>query len=414
MSDERQDIEARLGLGPGGHRRRYLWALAALLMLGLGAWWWLQGQDESRKGPLFATTLVLRGDLTVTVTATGTVEPTNVVDISSELSGTLAEVLVDFNDTVAEGQLLARLDTSTLEAQVAVRRASLRAAIASVSRAEASLDEAQTNYDNARQLYERGVGSNTAYITAAAVLARARADLEVAQADVELAEANLEAAETELGKACICSPIDGVVLNREADTGQIVATSLQASTLFTIAEDLSSMELQVAVDEADIGRLAIGNPATFTVDAYDERTFPAVIATIRYAPTTLDGVVTYIATLEVDNTDLALRPGMTATAEIVVNEITDALLIPNAARRFQPRQAAEASGGGGGLLGLILPRPPGGASVAGATNTVWVLRGGAAVEVEIEPGDSDGSHTEIRGGELSEGDLVITRQLGET
>lgn len=412
MSERQQEIEAVLGLGRPRHRWMW-WALAAVLVLGGSGAWYL-AQRGAGGGVAYATQAAVRGDLVVTVTATGSVEPTNMVDISSELSGMLKEVLVDFNDQVEAGQVLARLDTANLEARVAVQRANLRAAEARVARAEATLNEVETNFNTSRQLDERGVTSRQSLDSARAALDRARADLEIAVADVALSNANLRLAETELAKACICSPITGVVLDRQADTGQIVAASLSAPVLFTVAEDLTRMELQVAVDEADIGRLEIGNAATFTVDAYDNRSFPAEIARIRYAPQTAEGVVTYLATLDVDNSHLALRPGMTATADIVVNKVNDTLLVPNVALRFRPVVAVDEDedGGGSGLLGLIMPRRPGLPDAPRAADAVWVLRAGQPVEVPIEPGDSDGQLTEIRSGALAEGDLVIIGQDG--
>ncbi|MFA5538636.1 MAG: efflux RND transporter periplasmic adaptor subunit [Gemmobacter sp.] len=418
MNDRKHEIETALGIGAGRTRRWRGWALsglAAAAALGLGYLVFFGGEGD---GPGYVTQPATRGDIVVTVTATGSVEPTNMVDISSELSGTLAEVLVDFNDAVQAGQVLARLNTDNLEARVEVQRAALRAAEAGVARAQANLGEAQTNFQTAFELDERGAATRQNLNTARAALDRALAEREVAEADVALSGANLRLAETELAKACICSPINGVVLDRQADAGQIVAASLQAPVLFSVAEDLTRMELRVAVDEADIGRLAPGNPASFTVDAHDDRVFTAGIATIRYAPAVVDGVVTYLATLDVDNTDLALRPGMTATAEITVHRVTDALVVPNAALRFRPVQTdadAGVAGGGdsrSGLLGLIMPRGPARTEVPRAARSVYVLRDGAAVAVAVEPGDTDGRLTEIRGGDLAEGDPVIIGQDG--
>jgi HlyD family secretion protein len=415
MADRAQDIEATLGIRPGGQGKWRRWLMVAMLGVGMLGAGYLLLAGRGPAVPTYSTQAAVRGDLVVTVTATGSVEPTNMVDVSSELSGTLVEVLVDYNDVVQAGQVLARLDTANLEARVSVQRAALRSAEAGVARARANLDEAQILYDTTLELDRRGATSHQSLVSARAALDRALAGLEVAEADVALSTANLQLAETELSKACICSPIDGVVLDRRADAGQIVAASLSAPVLFSIAEDLTRMELHVAVDEADIGRLATGNPATFTVDAYDQREFPARIATIRYAPEVVDGVVTYLATLHLDNSDLLLRPGMTATAKIVVKEAEDALLVPNAALRFRPPQATTDSGEndtGSGLLGLLMPRRPAEAPVPRPGRTVWVLRDSVAVEIEVEPGDTDGQVTEIRAGGLVEGDRVIVAQDG--
>ena len=413
MSDtsKQTEIEATLGLGAGrrrGRAGRWLWLLV-VAVLAAGGWWWWQGAQGGSDGPVYRTTAVTRGDITITVTATGTVEPTNVVDISSELSGTLAEVMVDFNDTVTKGQALARLDTAKLEAQVRVQEANVKAAEAQVQSATATLGEATSAYQRAKALDERGVAAHQDLTEAKATLDRALAQVQVANADRALAAANLELSRTELEKACICSPINGVVLDRQADTGQIVAASLSAPTLFTVAEDLTQMEVQVAVDEADIGHLAPGNEAKFTVEAYDERVFEAKIIRILYAPETVDGVVTYSATLSLANPDLALRPGMTATAEITVAEEKDRMLVPNAALRFAPAVEEESSGGSG-LLGMIMPRPPSDGNGTVSPRTVWVLRDGAAVELPVETGASNGKQTIVTGEGLAVGDLVITGQ----
>jgi len=219
--------------------------------------------------------------------------------------------------------------------------------------------------------------------------------------------------ETNLAKACICSPISGIVLQRNVDPGQTVAASLQAPVLFTIAEDLRQMELQVNVDEADVGNVRPGQQASFTVDAYSDRKFPASIRDVRFASETVQGVVTYKAVLNVDNSELLLRPGMTATAEIKAIEIANALVVPNAALRFSP--PAGDAGQKRTLLQRILPgRPQFRAAskreVASADRTLYVLRDGAAVEVRVRTGASDGKFTEIVSGEIKEGDALIVSQ----
>jgi len=345
------------------------------------------------------------------VTATGTIEPTNLVEISSELSGTMEAVLVDFNDTVTAGQVLASLDTTQLEAQLAVQEASHAAASARLLSAEASLVEAKSSFEIATQLDERGVTSVANLTSAQAALARAQANVAIAQADQNLTLAQLEAQKAELGKACICSPINGIVLQRNVDEGQIVAASFSAPVLFTIAEDLSKMELQVDVGEADIGRIAVGDRASFSVDAYDDQSFPALISLVRYSSEIVDGLVTYKAILSIDNEALLLRPGMTATADITVAEYSDVLVVPNAALRFAPPQIAqegtEDEASGGGFLALLIPSGFGDDGRVRSDRTVWVLREGVAVEVPVEKGDTDGRMTRILSGDITVGDLVI-------
>ncbi|MCV2880751.1 efflux RND transporter periplasmic adaptor subunit [Actibacterium sp. XHP0104] len=412
MGAPREKIEKTLQIGR--HRRRWpVWlrwglgvgalGLVALVMLGRG------GEDAVR----YLTEEARRGPLSVTVSATGTVEPTNLVEVSSELSGTLAEVLVDHNDPVAVGQVLARLDTRKLQAEVDVRRAALIAAEARVEQAQTTLDEAYDNFATAEELETRGVTSHQALVAARAAYLRANAALQIADADRALAEATLDLTRADLEKAVILSPIKGVILERDADAGQIVASALSAPTLFTIAEDLASMELRVDVDEADIGLVGVGNRAVFTVDAYDDESFPARITLIRYAPESTEGVVTYKAVLSIDNSHLRLRPGMTATADIIVQELDDVLMVPNAALRFVPPASASGEGGekGSGLLGLLVPDPPGGDTPEGGYgNSLWVLRDGQPVLVKVTTGLSDGRYTVVLSGELAEGDLVITDQ----
>jgi HlyD family secretion protein len=410
MADKKSEIEATLGVG--GHRHpipRWVYYIAAVVVLGAGLYWW-NTEAATRRAVSYQTEAVSRADLRVTVTATGSIEPTNLVEISSELSGTMKKVLVDYNDTVSAGQLLAQLDTTQLEAQLAVQKASHAVAEAQVASAKASLLEAELNYDTIRKLDERGVTTRTNMNAAEAQLARAKADLARATANMDLTKAQLDAQQAELDKACICSPIKGLVLQRNVDEGQIVAAMLSAPILFTIAEDLTKMELQVDVSEADIGRVAPGELATFTVDAYDDQTFPAVISMVRYASETIDGLVTYKAILSIDNAALMLRPGMTATADIIVAEHEDALVVPNAALRFAPPQVVDDSDDnkakGGGLLGLLIPSRDD-ANTAGSTRTVWVLRDGVAIEVPVEKGDTDGQMTRILSGDIAEGDRVI-------
>lgn len=416
MNAPSRDIEAALGLNRPNHRR---WTRAVLL-LGVvvalaGSGWWLLGGPAPEAVP-YAAEPATRAPLTVTVVATGTVEPTNLVEISSELSGAVREVLVDSNDSVRVGQPLAQLDTSKLDAQIAHSRAALAVRLARVAEAEATLAEAREQHARIVSLTDRAVATAQALEQAVAALRRAEAALAVARADVDVARADLKLDETNLAKACICAPIDGVVLERNVDVGQVVAASFQAPVLFTIAEDLRQMELRVDVDEADMGRVATGQTALFTVEAYPGRSFPAAIAEVRYAPKTVDGVVTYEAVLTIDNADLSLRPGMTATAEITVAHVPDALTVPNAALRFAPPPEAEGeSRSGAGLLGLILPRRSASPSPVAVQppdpegwRTLWRLSDGKAEPVRVRAGESDGLRTEIVEGPLAPGDAVIT------
>jgi HlyD family secretion protein len=417
---DRPDIKKVIGVGKTqGRTRRMLLAGLAIVLLGLAGWYWI-AQSSQGDAQTYLTAEIERGDLTVTVTATGTVEPTNLVEISSELSGTVRAVNVDHNDTVTVGQVLAQLDTDKLEASLARSRAALDSKLARVAEAEATVAETKEQYDRIKELAVRKVVSVQSLQAAAAGQARAEAGVALARADVKVAEADLRMEETNLTKACICSPINGVVLTRNVDVGQIVASSLQAPVLFTIAENLAQMELRVDIDEADVGTVRVGQKASFTVEAYQGRTFPAEIAELRYAPQTVDGVVTYQAILSIDNSAGLLRPGLTATANITVEQIPDALLVPNAALRFAPPVEVEQKSSGGGLLGLIMPRRPGGPAeasneaAADGSRTLWVLRDGTAVAVPVRTGATDGLKTAIVEGDVAPGDAAITDQTDGT
>ncbi|MEW6367122.1 MAG: efflux RND transporter periplasmic adaptor subunit [Acidobacteriota bacterium] len=371
--------------------------------------------------PQFHTEEVTRGDLTVTVSATGNLQPTNQVDVGSEVSGLIESVLVDDNDRVKTGQVLARLDISKLRDAVVNMRAALSSAEAHVLQAVASLQEAQANLTRLRRLAELTGGmvpSKSDLETAETTAARAAAEEASARAAVEQARASLSSAETNMAKASIRSPVDGIVLARQIEPGQTVAASFQAPVLFTLAEDLSQMELQVDVDEADVGQVREGQSATFTVDAYPNRTYPASITRVGYGSQTKDGVVSYKAVLTVNNDDLSLRPGMTATAEITTVRRSGVLLVPNASLRFTPpEEAAGRSKRSGSLVSNLLPRPPGAVSKPAndksGAQKVWVLRDGQPVAVPVTVGCTDGRLTEITGGELRPGMMTITESVGE-
>ena len=401
-------------------RRPGLWIAAALLLAagaGLSVW---QLQSAKNAAPVFVTETVSQGKLTLTVSANGTLQPTRSVSIGSELSGTVKRVLVDVNDQVKKGQVLVELDTAKLADQVARSRATLASGVAKVALAAATVKEAQSSLarlEEVARLSGGKVPSQTELDTARATLERAKASEASARADVDDARAAASTDETNLSKASIRAPMDGVILTRSVEPGYAVAASLQAVTLFTVAESLSQLKLQVNVDEADVGSVKVGQKASFTVSAYPSRNYPATITRVAYGSTTTDNVVTYITYLDVDNADLSLRPGMTASSTITATERSHVLLVPNTALRFTPSAAGTgaAAKSGGGIVSSLLPRMPGNAAkkTAGGTGTsrqVWVLRDGAAVAVPVTTGISDGRMTEITGGALQAGALVITDQ----
>lgn len=418
--------------GPPWWRRPLPWIVLILAAgFAAGAWYWY-ARVPAASMPTFVTEPVTRGNLRVSVTANGTLQPTRTVSVGSELSGTVARVLVDVNDHVKKGQVLVELDTSKFSDLVTRSRATLAAATAKVAQADATVKEAQGNLarlEEVQRLSGGKVPSPAEIDTAHATLDRARADANAARAQVTDAQAALASDVTNLGKAAIKSPIDGVVLTRAVDPGNAVAASLQAVTLFTIGEDLRKMKLQVNVDEADVGMVSIGQNATFTVAAYPSRHFPAKITRVAYGSTTTDNVVTYITYLEVDNPDLLLRPGMTATATINATERNDVLLVPNTALRFTPvpsrapgsgeAPVGAAKGGGGGIVGSLMPRRPSAgprsASPAGrgggaGPRQVWVVKEGQPVAVAVRAGLTDGRMTEISSPDLAPGTPVIVDQ----
>lgn len=441
------DLQALLGgdAPRRWYRRTSLWlGVAALALAGAGLYAW-QLQKQASAAPVYVTEEVKKGNLTLSVSANGTLQPTRLVTIGSELSGTVRQVMVDVNDKVKKGQVLVELDTAKLDAQVLRSRASLASAQARQAQAAATTKEAVAGLSRLEEVARLSGGkvpSASELDAGRATLDRARADEASARATVDDARAALSTDETSLSKASIRSPIDGVVLTRTVEPGNAVAASLQAVTLFTVAEDLTRLRLDVSVDEADVGSLQVGQKASFTVSAYPSRRYPATVTRVSFGSTKTDNVVTYITWLEVNNTDMSLRPGMTAASTITSTERNDVLLVPNTALRFTPAQAAGTAAGdpagapgapsakpasaqGGGILGQLMPRMPrqGGSRRAGAgaggppgedaaskTRQVWVLKDGTAQPLLVRVGISDGRMTEVTGEGVEPGMAVITDQ----
>lgn len=381
---------------------RWLIAAAAVLAAGILAWLTL-GQGDSYS---YTTQKAVTGDLTVVVTATGTMQPISKVDVSTPISGIVRKVNVDYNSVVRRDDVLAEIDMDTYKASLASARAKLAVANANVAKAKAAADAAVTTYERQSALFNRGVLSAQSLEDTRLTMDANAAALLAVEAEVLVAEADLQLAQTNLARATITSPIDGIVLTREIDEGATVAASLAAPVLFTIAGDLRQMEAQVDVDEADIGNVAVGQSATFTVDAYPDRSFPAEITDIRVVSETINDVVTYKALLKVDNAELLLRPGMTATADIVVETVGSALLVPNTALRYSPPEEDD----GGGLLGLL--RPPRmtaltTADLPGGSRSLWVMRDRVPIEVTVQTGATDGQNTVLTSGDVAEGDDLV-------
>lgn len=400
--------------------RRWLWLAGALLVTAVAILLLLRSGNKSEM-PQYRTAAAEMGNLVVKVSATGKLQPTNQVDVGSELSGIVDQVNVDVNDQVTKGQVLARLDLAKLRDAVAKSRASLEAAQAQLAQMQATVVEARSTMSRFRQvsLLSGGkVPSRTEMDAAEANLKRAEANVANARASVSQARATLQTNETDLTKASIRSPVNGVVLSRAVEPGQTVAASFQAPVLFTLAEDLSKMELQVDVDEADVGQVKTGQKATFSVDAWPGRQYSAVITRVGYGSQEKDGVVSYLTVLAVDNNDLSLRPGMTGTADITTLTRTNVLQVPNAALRFSPPEKnATEKKRGGSIVSTLMPRPPRRTAkaqqpVAAGTPRVWVLREGRPVAIEVRTGATNGKMTEIVGGALKAGMEVITESLG--
>jgi len=423
-----------LGVQPGKPWRKWAvrgGAIALLVVLVLLVARCFGGSEE----PNYTTREVRKGDLTVTVSATGNLKPINQVDVGSEQSGLITNVYVDVNDRVTKGQMLALLDPSRLNDAVTQGSAQLLASQAGVAQAEAQEALARATLARQEEVFRLSGGkvpSKTELDTARANFRQAQAQVRSAQAQVQVSRAQLSSAQFNLSRAKILSPVNGVVLSRDIEPGQTVAASFNAPVLFTIAENLQQMEVEVSVDEADVGQVKDGQEATFTVDAFPGKHFPGRITRVNVgsnaassssssssaASSTTGTVVAYTAVLSVQNPDETLRPGMTATADIVTKQLQNVLLVPNSALRFNPQQA----GGNqrGGITSQIMPGPRrfGNRATrevsfgAGSTQTVYVLsEDGKPKPVSVVVGDSDGNRTVITGGELKEGMKVITGQL---
>lgn len=422
QSNEEQDIARTLEVDRESANRKpaRVWiiaaaAAAAVAVIAFVAW----KSFNSSQALQYKTQDVRRGDLTVIVTATGTLKPiNNTVTVGSEISGTVKTVEVNYNSKVKVGQILARLDTAKLEAQILQYKAALESAEAKVLQTQATIKEARSKlaqYRRVRELSSNKVPSQAEMDTAEATLDRAVAEDASARAAVSQAKATLTTYETDLSKSVIRSPIDGVVLTRDVEPGQTVAAAYQAPTLFTLAADLTKMELHVNVDEADVSHIKEGQKATFSVASHPNRTFEGQIVRANYGSTTTSGVVTYETVLMVNNSDLLLRPGMTATADIVVKKIENAMLVPSAALRFTPpvQEGQGEKKASRGLVGSILPRPPGSEKKQVQENgdkkqqRVWVLNNGQLSPVSVTIGSANSGMTQIVDGGLQPGMAVV-------
>lgn len=383
---------------------RVSWSVAGLILLAAPLWWFWPSETELK----WQTQPLDRADMVLTATATGNLQPQSEVSVGAEISGLIASVLVEENDNVRQGQVLARFETETLAVGMQQAKAGLALARASLAEAEATLDEARIEEQRTRSLVVRGTAPQATLDQAEATRKRAEARVAYAQATIAQAQAAVSQARTRLEKAVITSPIDGVVLQRNAEPGTTVTANFQTPVLFLLAEDLGQMELHVAMDEADVGLVKAGQQATFNVDAWPGREFEARVTKVHLYPTVENNVVTYTTVLTVDNKEHLLQPGMTATATITTGLRKQALRVPNIAFRFSPPSANK---NGGGLFRHPGSRSNGGGS--GSANTVWVLKDGEPQRVLLRTGYTDGRYTEVLSNELKAGEEVLTGVVTE-
>jgi HlyD family secretion protein len=411
---------------------------AALLVAGLLAW----RAARRPTAPRFDTQAADRGPITAKVTASGTLSAVVTVQVGSQVSGSVSALYVDYNSPVRKGQVIARIDPQLFQAAVQQARANLAAAKGNLEKAKAQSVDADRQAKRNRALADQKLVAIADAETAEANADAARAGVAAADGAVQQAVASLEQAEVNLKYTTIVSPTDGTVISRSVDVGQTVAASLQAPTLFVIAQDLKQMQVDTSVAEADVGKLHDGMATTFTVDAYPGETFRGSVRQIRNSPQTVQNVVTYDAVIDVQNPELKLRPGMTANVTFVWADKSEVVRVPNAALRFRPPPDVLSAGNGAGGRGA--GARTGGPAIASGTNgvragagvaaaasgtngfragvapaalgdraasgrkTLWVLRGGSPVAVSIQTGISDGVVTEVVDGDVSDGDLCIT------
>lgn len=398
------EVVATLGIGQRHVVARVIkWSLLVVAVVGLilgGVL--LYRRSQTRGLPTYRTQPVVRSDIQVTISATGTVTALSTVEVGAEVSGKVVKVNVDYNDRVKKGDVLAEIDPEQLKAAVDEATARVRQSEAEIRQAKATLAEAKQNLVRAEAQLAQGLISQKDVEAARAAAARAEASLSSAMASATVSQATLKSAKNKLDKSVIVSPIDGIVLARLVEPGQTVTAGFQTPLLFKLAEDLRRMRLTVYVDEADIGRAKEGQEASFTVDAFPDRVFPSRVLSLRNEPKTDQNVVSYEAVLAVDNSELLLRPGMTATATIISDTRKDVLAVPNAALRFVPPAARKLSIGMSGR-----PRETTEKSAQKKGARVWVLDGLNPVEVPVKTGASDGTLTEIVKGELAVGMEVV-------
>jgi len=371
-------------------------ALAATLALALagGAIYYFRGGNAAET---YRTAKATRGEIVATVTSSGNITPVVTVNVGAPVSGTIKELFVDFNSQVKKGQVIAQIDPATFRAQVEQSKGNYLAAQANLEKAKVTLADTTRTLNRYKSLVHDGSVSQSDYDTAATAAASAKAALGAAQGSVAQAKGSFDQARTNLDYATIRSPVDGIVISRAVDVGQTVAASFTTPTLFTIAQDLTKMQIYATVDESDIGKVKEGGNATFTVDAYPESNFAGVVTQVRNAATTVSNVVTYTVVVGVDNSDLRLKPGMTANVTFITAKKAYVLKIPTAALRFRPKSADDAA----------KAQADGKAKGAGGKK-IYILKDGKPSPVAVQLGIGNDKETEVTGGELpADAEVVI-------
>ncbi len=398
MNPSTDSIRQTLGLdAPKKTSFTKYFIIATVLIVAAGGGWYWKSHQKSEKTQYLTAPAVIK-DLITTVSATGNLEPTNTIDVGIEVSGTITDVLVDYNDHVRVGQLMARIDTTKLTSNVTSAKAALSRYQANVASSKASLANAQNEWERVHQMYTSTGGNypskqavdeaDNALISAKAVVAAAVAQAQQSQAELAIGEDNLR-------KAVVVSPIEGIVLNRKVEPGQTVVAAMQTPVLFTMAKNMNMMKVIVSVDEADVGEVKEDQKVTFSVDAYPNQQFKGVITQLRLNSQMVNGVVTYDAVVEVPNNDLRLRPGMTATAQIITGVLSHVLTVPNAALRFTPPKEKD-------------DKTKKAVNVTDANGkSVWILRNNKPVKVSVETGKSDGISTAVTSSKLQANNNVI-------
>lgn len=398
--------------------KKYIWIIVLVVIaLAVGGWFIFRTKEAAKVE--WKTAKVEKGDITVTVTATGTLSAVTTVQVGTQVSGTISKILADFNSVVREGQVIALLDTTYLSAAV-------QDASATLERARIQVNQTKRDFDREKILFDEKVVAQADYDAALSAY-------ETAVSSARSAEANLNRARINLRYATITAPISGVIVSRNVDVGQTVAASFNTPTLFTIANDLTKMQVQASIDEADIGKILVGQEVTFTVDAYDNQTFSGVVRQVRLQPTVVQNVVNYTVIIDVPNPDMKLLPGMTANLTVKISEADSVLKVPNVALRFTPPQEyldemmknlpdsvrqkkaqwqqRRQQGISQGMSSGSSERRHNGGN--GQKGTLWVLENGALKPVHIKTGLTDGSYVQVESEKIAEGMEVVTGQLAQ-